>query len=57
LSDVEIEAVRSLFTSDEVANNKILFYDASTEGTVGLYRASSSKGYVRVDDSWYDPYR
>jgi phosphonate transport system substrate-binding protein len=57
LSDLEIEAIRSLFTSDEVANNKILFYDASAEGAVGLYKTSSSKGYVRVDDSWYDPYR
>ncbi|MDR1070630.1 MAG: PhnD/SsuA/transferrin family substrate-binding protein [Gracilibacteraceae bacterium] len=58
LSDAEIEAVRALFTSDEVANNKILFYDdAGAGGAVGLYKTSSSKGYVRVDDSWYDPYR
>ena len=57
LSDVEIEAVRSLFTSDEVANNRILFYDGSAGNTTGLYKTSSSKGYVRVNDSWYDPYR
>ncbi|MDR1579773.1 MAG: PhnD/SsuA/transferrin family substrate-binding protein [Synergistaceae bacterium] len=57
LSDAEIEAICSLFTSNEVANNKILFFDASVEGAVGLYKTSSSKGYVRVDDSWYDPYR
>ena len=57
LSDAEIEAIRALFTSDEVANNGKLFYDASLEGAMGLYKTSSSKGYVRVDDSWYDPYR
>jgi len=57
LSEEEIEAIRALFTSEEVANNEILFYDASVEGAMGLYRNSSSKGYVRVDDSWYNPYR
>ncbi|MDR0648763.1 MAG: PhnD/SsuA/transferrin family substrate-binding protein [Synergistaceae bacterium] len=57
LSDAEIEAIRALFTSDEVANNGKIFYDASVEGAMGLYKTSSSKGYVRVDDSWYDPYR
>jgi len=57
LSEEEIEAIRVLFTSEEVANNEILFYDASVEGAMGLYKNSSSKGYVSVDDSWYDPYR
>jgi phosphonate transport system substrate-binding protein len=57
LSNDEIEAIIALFTSDEVANNEIIFYDSSVEGTMGLYRISSSKGYARVDDSWYDPYR
>jgi phosphonate transport system substrate-binding protein len=57
LSDIEIEALRVLFTSDEVANNKILFYDASEKDAIGLFKTSSSKGYVRVNDSWYDPYR
>lgn len=57
LSADEIEAITALFTSDEVANNEIIFYDASVEGAIGLFKKSSSKGYVRVDDSWYDPYR
>lgn len=57
LSDDEIEAIRVLFTSEEVANNEIIFYDSSIEGVTGLYKISSSKGYVLVDDSWYDPYR
>ena len=57
LTGEEIEAICALFTSEEVANNEILFYDASIEGATGLYKNSSSKGYVRVDDAWYDPYR
>ena len=57
LTDAEIEAIAALFTSEEVANNEILFYDASIEGAMGLYRKSASYGYVRTTDSWYDPYR
>jgi phosphonate transport system substrate-binding protein len=53
----EIEAIITLFTSEEVANNELLFYDASVEGALGLYKLSSSYGYIRVNDSWYDPYR
>jgi phosphonate transport system substrate-binding protein len=57
LSAAEIKAIRELFTSDEVANNKKLFYDASVEGAFGLYKKSASYGYVLTTDSWYDPYR
>ena len=57
LSETEIKAIKDLFTSEEVASNEILFYDASIEGAVGLYKKSSSYGYVLTSDSWYDPYR
>ena len=57
LSAAEIKAIQDLFTSDEVANNKKLFYDASVEGAFGLYKKSASYGYVLTTDSWYDPYR
>ena len=57
LSEAEIKAIKDLFTSEEVANNEVLFYDASIEGAVGLYKKSSSYGYVLTSDSWYDPYR
>jgi len=57
LSADEIEAIRNLFTSAEVANNELLFYDASVEGAFGLYKQGSSYGYVLTTDSWYDPYR
>ena len=57
LSGIEIQAINDLFTSEEVANNEIIFYDDSVEGAIGLFKKSSSYGYVLVDDSWYDPYR
>ena len=57
LSAEEIKAIQDLFTSEEVANNKVLFYDDSVEGAVGLYKKSKSYGFVLTSDSWYDPYR
>jgi phosphonate transport system substrate-binding protein len=57
LSKDEIKAIQDLFTSEEVANNELLFYDDKVEGAVGLYKKSSSHGYVLTSDSWYDPYR
>ena len=57
LSAEEIEAIRVLFTSDEVANNKKIFFDGDDPNAFGLYKIGSSKGYVRVKDSWYDAYR
>ena len=57
LNEAEVKAIQDLFTSEAVASNSILFYDASVEGAVGLYKKSSSYGYVLTTDSWYDPYR
>ena len=57
LSEDEIKAIRDLFTSEEVANNEKLFYDPEVEGAFGLYKKTSSYGYVLTTDSWYDPYR
>ena len=57
LSADEIKAIQDLFTSEEVASNQMLFYDADIEGAFGLYKKGSSYGYVLTDDSWYDPYR
>lgn len=57
LSAEEIQAIKDLFTSEEVASNEILFYDDKKEGVVGLYKKSKSYGYVLTTDSWYDPYR
>ena len=57
LSADEIKAIIDLFTSEEVASNELLFYDANVEGAFGLYKKGSSYGYVATTDSWYDPYR
>jgi phosphonate transport system substrate-binding protein len=57
LSPDEVKAIQDLFTSEEVANNEIIFFDADVEGAVGLFKKQSSKGYVLTTDSWYDPYR
>jgi len=57
LSAEEIQAIKDLFTSEEVASNEILFYDADIEGAFGLYKKGSSYGYVLTTDSWYDAYR
>jgi len=57
LSAAEIKAIQDLFTSEAVANNPLLFYDANVEGAFGLYKKGSSYGYVLTTDSWYDPYR
>ena len=57
LTEEEIEAITALFTSEEVASNPLLFFDPNIEGATGLYRKTSSYGYVRTTDSWYDPYR
>ena len=57
LSEEEIEAIAALFTSEEAASNPLLFFNPDNEGEMGLYRKTSSYGYVRTYDSWYDPYR
>jgi phosphonate transport system substrate-binding protein len=57
LSESEIKAIQDLFTSEEVASNEKLFYDATVEGAFGLYKKASSYGYVLTTDSWYDAYR
>ena len=57
LSQQEISAIVDLFTSQEVADNAILFYDPEVKDANGLYKKTSSYGFVATDDSWYDPYR
>ena len=57
LSEEEVQAIRDLFTSAEVSNNPLIFYDPSIEGAMGFYKKTASRGYVLVDDSWYDPLR
>lgn len=58
LSDTEIKAIRDLFTSAEVTNNRKIFIDTvANPEAKGLYNIASSKGYVLVSDDWYNAYR
>lgn len=55
LSPEDVKAIQDLFTSDEVANNKLIFYP---EGSMGLLEKDSEEmRFVTVEDSWYDPIR
>lgn len=55
LSPEDVQAIQELFTSDEVANDELIFYP---EGSMGLLEKESDEmGFVTVEDSWYDPIR
>lgn len=55
LSPKDVQSIQELFTSDEVANNELIFYP---EGGMGLLEKESDKMcFVTVEDSWYDPIR
>ena len=56
LSPEDVEAIQALFTSDEVAENEIMFYpeDAAQKG---LFKQTGDVRFTLVDDSWYDPIR
>lgn len=55
LSPEDVKAIQDLFTSDEVANDELIFYP---EGGMGLLEKDSDKmRFVTVEDSWYDPIR
>lgn len=57
LNPTEVKALQDLFTSKEVADNPILFYDPDVEGATGYFKKTSSYGYALTTDSWYDSYR
>ena len=54
LSDEEIQILKDLLTSDEVANNPLLFGEKGSDVKT-LFRAGQRM--VLVDDEWYDPIR
>ncbi|MBQ8515462.1 MAG: PhnD/SsuA/transferrin family substrate-binding protein [Ruminococcus sp.] len=56
LSPEDVEAIQTLFTSDEVANNELIFYPEDSE-TKGAYKKTDNERFVLVEDSWYDPIR
>lgn len=57
LSPEDVEAIQDLFTSDEVANDSLIFYSADSGEQGLLEKKSDQMGFVTVEDSWYDPIR
>ena len=56
LDPVDVKAIQDLFTSDEVANNELIFVPADSDG-VGMFEKTDQERFVLVDDSWFDPIR
>lgn len=56
LSEKDVAAIQEIFTSEEAANNEILFFPADSDKQ-GLYKKTADECFVLVEDSWYDPIR
>ena len=56
LSAEEIEAIRQILITDEVANNQDIFFPADGS-TTGLFRKSADERLVLVENAWYQPLR
>lgn len=52
----DVKAIQDLFTSDEVANNELIFVPEDSDG-VGMFEKSDSERFVLVEDSWFNPIR
>lgn len=56
LSPEDVQAIQELFTSDTVTNDSQMFVPDESS-VAGFYKQSSSKCFIAVDNSWYDPIR
>jgi phosphonate transport system substrate-binding protein len=56
LSPEDVKAIQELFTSDTVTNDSQMFVPEGSE-VAGFYKQESSKCFIAVEDSWYDPIR
>ena len=56
LSPEDAAAIQALFTSEEVKNNPIMFYDADAQ-VKGLFKKSGDIQFLTVDADWYNPIR
>ena len=54
LSDVEIQAIRDVMTSDETAENPLIFGES---GGFSFYTKSGDSRFAVPENSWYDPLR
>lgn len=56
LDPADVKAIQDLFTSDEVADNELIFVPEDSDG-VGMFEKTDSERFVLVEDSWFDPIR
>ena len=56
LSAEDVRKIQDVFTTDEVANNPLIFVTEGS-GNVGMFKKTASERFVLVDDAWYDPIR
>ena len=56
LSAEDVTAIQTLFTSQEVADNEMIFVPEGSE-QAGLFEKDGKKCFLLVDDAWYDPIR
>lgn len=56
LDPKDVKAIQDLFTSDEVANNELIFVPEDSDG-VGMFEKTDSERFVLVEDSWFDQIR
>lgn len=56
LSEEDVKAIQDLFTSDEVANNEVIFVPEDSDN-VGMFEKTADERFVLVEDSWFDPIR
>lgn len=56
LDPEDVKAIQDLFTSDEVANNELIFVPEDSDN-VGMFERTADERFVLVEDSWFDPIR
>jgi len=56
LTAEELKSIRDLFTSDEVAENPLIFSPRGSD-VQGIFAKTANQRYVLVDDAWYNPLR
>lgn len=56
LDPADVKAIQDLMTSDEVANNPLIFVPEDSD-SVGMYEKTANERLVLVEDSWFDPIR
>ncbi|HWQ78663.1 MAG TPA: PhnD/SsuA/transferrin family substrate-binding protein [Anaerovoracaceae bacterium] len=56
LPAADVEKIRALFTSPEVAANELIFV-VPDSGKVGMFKKTDKEQFVLVEDEWFNPIR